>query len=136
MSQAQSSAAVEIIAATEKLLTAIFRGDWATYTEICAEDITAIEPEGRGHLIQGLPFHRTYFPESPRPAAAPGKGPTVTISSPHVRIMGDAAVIAYVRLVQSPDANGSIGTSASEETRVWQRIGGVWKHVHFHRSPL
>jgi ketosteroid isomerase-like protein len=135
MSQA-STVAAEILAATEKLLAAIFRGDWAVYTEICAEDITAIEPEGRGHLIEGLPFHRTYFPDSPRPAPAPGKGPTVTISSPHIRVMGDAAVIAYVRLVQSPDANGSIVTSASEETRVWQRIGGVWKHVHFHRSPL
>lgn len=135
MSQA-CSASAEILAATKKLLTAIFRGDWATYTEICADDITAIEPEGRGHLIQGLPFHRTYFPDSPRPATAPGKEPTITISSPNIRIMGDAAVIAYVRLVQSPDASGGIVTSASEETRVWQRIGGVWKHVHFHRSPL
>lgn len=133
---AEVLAAAEILAATEKLLEAIFRGDWATYTEICADDITAIEPEGRGHLIQGLPFHRTYFPDSPRPTAAPGKAPTITISSPNIRIMGDAAVIAYVRLVQSPDAGGGIVTSASEETRVWQRVGGAWKHVHFHRSPL
>ena len=22
----------------------------------------------------------------------------------------------------------------SEETRVWERRDGVWKHVHFHRS--
>lgn len=126
----------EIIAATESLLSAIFRGDWARYVELCAEDITAIEPEARGHLVQGLGFHRTYFPESPRPEPAPGKGSTVTISSPHVRVMGDAAVIAYVRLVQSPTTNGGYETSASEETRVWQRIDGQWKHVHFHRSPL
>lgn len=126
----------EIIAATENLLSAIFRGDWSRYVELCAEDITAIEPEARGHLVQGLGFHRTYFPESPRPEPAPGERSTVTISSPHVRVIGDAAVIAYVRLVQAPDMMGGYETSASEETRVWQRIDGQWKHVHFHRSPL
>lgn len=132
MSQAES----EIIAATRELLSVIFRGDWARYSEICAEDLAAIEPEGRGHLIQGLNFHRIYFPDSPRAAVAPGEGPAVTISSPHVRVMGDAAVIAYVRLVQVKTQLGEFVTSASEETRVWQRIGGQWKHVHFHRSPL
>ena len=24
--------------------------------------------------------------------------------------------------------------SQSEETRVWEKINGDWKHVHFHRS--
>lgn len=43
---------------------------------------------------------------------------------------------AIVRLVQSVDPLGKFVTSASEETRVWQRIEGRWKHVHFHRSPL
>jgi ketosteroid isomerase-like protein len=126
----------EILAATEDLLSAIFRGDWSTYAELCAEDMTAIEPEGRGHLIKGLGFHRIYFPDAPRPVPAPGQGPMVTISSPHIRVMGDAAVIVYVRLVQSRTEAGEFVTSASEETRIWQRIGGKWKHVHFHRSPL
>ena len=131
-----NSAESEVLAATEALLATIFRGDWSAYCELCAEDLTAIEPEARGHLIQGLEFHRIYFPESPRAAPVIGEGPAVTISSPHVRIMGDAAVIAYVRLVQSRDTLGQFITSASEETRVWQRMGGKWKHVHFHRSPL
>ncbi len=131
-----STAESEILAATENLLSAIFRGDWSSYVEICAEDLTAIEPEARGHLIEGLAFHRIYFPDSPRGTPPCGEGPAVTISSPHVRIMGDAAVIAYVRLVQAKDAFGALVTSASEETRVWQRIDGNWKQVHFHRSPL
>ncbi|MGV3486014.1 MAG: DUF4440 domain-containing protein [Planctomycetaceae bacterium] len=126
----------EIVKLTHELLVAIFRGDWQTYVKLCAEDITAIEPEARGHLVQGLPFHQNYFPATPKPPAKPGEEPTITISSPHVRLMGDAAVIAYVRLVQSRDEAGQHRTSASEETRVWQRINGVWKHVHFHRSPL
>ncbi len=127
----------EIIEVTQELLVAIFRGDWTTYCRLCADDITAIEPEARGHLVQGLPFHQTYFPEQPKTAAAhPSGEPTITISSPHVRLMGDAALIAYVRLVQSKDEAGNHQTRASEETRVWQKQGGVWKHVHFHRSPL
>ena len=53
-----------------------------------------------------------------------------------MRLMGDsAAVISYVRLTQSLDASGAPQTGRMEETRVWQKIGGEWKHVHFHRSP-
>ncbi len=127
--------ASQIIHLTGKLLQAIFSGDWETYTAICADDITAIEPEARGHLVQGLAFHRTYFPKDDV-ITPETQMPTITISSPHVRVMGDAALIAYVRLVQVTDLSGEIVTKASEETRIWQRIAGQWKHVHFHRSPL
>ena len=130
-----SDATTEVLAATQALLEAIFRGDWETYTRLCAEDITAIEPEARGHLVQGLAFHQTYFPAQPKDPQDDSL-PTITISSPHIRILGDAAVIAYVRLVQSVDPLGEIVTSATEETRVWQRVSGGWKHVHFHRSPI
>jgi calcium/calmodulin-dependent protein kinase (CaM kinase) II len=53
---------------------------------------------------------------------------------PKVKVMGDVAVIAYVRLNQRLDADGSPVTIAVEETRVWQKRDGRWKHVHFHRS--
>ena len=57
------------------------------------------------------------------------------MASPHVRMLGsDAAVICYVRLTQSLDAAGAPQTSKFEETRIWQKVGGAWKHVHFHRS--
>jgi calcium/calmodulin-dependent protein kinase (CaM kinase) II len=47
----------------------------------------------------------------------------------------DAAVVSYVRLQQKVDsASGRPLTLASEETRVWQRLGGAWRNVHFHRS--
>jgi len=58
-----------------------------------------------------------------------------TICSPRVRMLGDdAAVITFVRLSQksSPDAGDSV--ASCEETRIWQKIDGNWKHVHFHRS--
>ena len=79
-----------------------------------------------------MPFHKYYFdlPGSPQKPAK-----NVTMSQPHVRLLGDgAAVLSYVRLTQSLDANGCPQTTRVEETRVWQKINGEWKHVHFHRS--
>ena len=43
-------------------------------------------------------------------------------------------MLSYVRLTQSLDDNGVPQIGRVEETRVWQKIGGEWKHVHFHRS--
>jgi len=42
--------------------------------------------------------------------------------------------VSYVRLVQRLDADGQPVVARCEETRVWQRMEGRWRHVHFHRS--
>jgi calcium/calmodulin-dependent protein kinase (CaM kinase) II len=119
----------ELIALTERLLASIAAGDWKTYAELCDESITCFEPEARGNLVSGLPFHQFYFDLGPSNAKK-----NTTLVAPHVRLLGDdAAVVSYVRLVQKSDASG-VATSASEETRVWARQGGKWRHVHFHRS--
>lgn len=120
----------ELIALTSKLLQSIDRRDWATYSELCDDTLSAFEPEARGALVEGMEFHKFYF-DLPM-TSPPGQS---TIASPHVRQLGpDTAVVSYVRLVQKLDEAGAPRTKAFEETRVWQRIGGVWKHVHFHRS--
>ncbi len=125
----------EILDLTRRLLAAIAAADWPTYTSLVAADVTCFEPEARGHLVEGLPFHEYYFrlAAGRSPTAAP---PTTTsLASPHVRWLGnDAAVVSYVRLVQKLDDAGRPVTTASEETRVWQRTAAGWKHVHFHRS--
>jgi calcium/calmodulin-dependent protein kinase (CaM kinase) II len=55
--------------------------------------------------------------------------------APHVRMMGEnAAVVSYVRLIQSVDESGRPQTHRFEETRVWEHRNGAWRHVHFHRS--
>lgn len=115
---------------SQKLLAAIDRGDWATYAGLCDPSITCFEPEAEGHLVSGLPFHKFYFD-------LPGSGsPRLSsIASPHIRVMGDGAVVTYVRLVQKLDANGTPVSVASDETRIWHKQDGSWKHVHFHRSP-
>lgn len=119
----------EILQLTQRLLESIVKADWVTYQQLCDPSLTAFEPEALGQLVQGLEFHRYYFDLG----GASGKH-TTTMCSPHVRVMGDVAVVAYVRLNQRVGADGLPVTTRSEETRVWQRQSTGWKHVHFHRS--
>ena len=119
----------ELLALNHKLLDCIARADWATYETLCDASLTCFEPEAAGHLVQGMEFHRYYF------KLGPAREPWNTeMASPHVRVMGDVAVVSCVRLNQRTAADGSPSTRAVEETRVWQKQNGVWKHVHFHRS--
>jgi calcium/calmodulin-dependent protein kinase (CaM kinase) II len=122
----------EVLAANARLLNAIAAGDWKTYAELCDPTLTAFEPESRGHLIEGLPFHQFYFD------LGGVQGPhNTTMSSPHVRLLpGEVAVLSYVRLVQKLASDGSPIVTGAEETRVWQRLTGRWRHVHFHRTPI
>lgn len=128
-----SDVTAEVLALNQKLLNAIVTGDWSAYVQLCDPGITCFEPEARGQLVSGLPFHQFYFPKS----AVPEIKKNVTMCSVKAHVVGDVAVLAYVRLTQSVDANGAFQqTGAAEETRVWERQAGVWKHIHFHRSPL
>jgi len=61
--------------------------------------------------VKGLEFHKYYFDLFKDESADPAN---VTVSSPDVRISGDMAVIAYVRLTQR-----GTETSCTPETRVW-----------------
>lgn len=122
----------ELLAVNQKLLTSIASGDWETYQSLCDFSLTCFEPETRGQLVEGMEFHRFYFT---LPGAGAKSHKNVTMTGPHLRLLGpDAAVISYVRLTQSVEAAGGAQTSRFEETRIWQRIDGHWKHVHFHRS--
>lgn len=120
----------ELIALNQRLLEAIAAGDWKTYQELCDPTLSAFEPEGRGHLIVGMAFHKYYFD-----LGTGGGARQTTIAAPHVRWLGeDAAVVSFVRLVQKLDNSAAPVTVAFEETRVWQRQQGKWRQVHFHRS--
>jgi calcium/calmodulin dependent protein kinase II association protein len=124
----------QLLEINQKLLVAIVSGDWKTYESLCDSSITCFEPEARGQLAVGMAFHK-YFFDLPGSPQKPAKN--VTMSQPHVRLMGDnAAILSYVRLTQSLDDNGVPHIGRVEETRVWQKIGGQWKHVHFHRSAI
>lgn len=121
----------ELLALNQALLESIANADWESYARLCDPTLTAFEPEAMGQLVEGMEFHRFYFDLG---GARPGHA--TTMCSPHVRVMGEVAVLCYVRLNQRIAADGSPMVSGVEETRVWQRTSGGWKHVHFHRSPL
>ena len=125
------SQTTELLQLNQRLLDSITQGDWKTYEELCDPSITCIEPEAPGQVVEGLPFHKFYFDLG----GVRGRHQT-TMTAPHVRVVGDVAVLAYVRLVQKLGTDGAAVTAASAETRVWQRRDGRWRHVHFHRSPL
>lgn len=113
----------------QSLLDSIVQGDWETYAELCDPSLTCFEPEARGHVVEGLEFHQFYFGGAPST-----KKVNTTMASSHVRMMGDVAIVCYTRLTQTHDAAGAAITKSVEETRVWQKKDGQWKHVHFHRS--
>jgi ketosteroid isomerase-like protein len=117
---------------SECLLDSIVTGNWKAYADLCDPSLTCFEPEALGQLVEGLDFHRFYF-ELDR---SPNRKVQTTLANPQVRVMGDAAIVCYVRLTQVVDGSGSPTTRAVEETRVWHKQHGTWKHVHFHRSPV
>jgi calcium/calmodulin-dependent protein kinase (CaM kinase) II len=121
----------DLLALTQRLLDAIAHGDWQAYEELCDPGLTAFEPEACGQLVEGLAFHRFYFHLADRSTRR-----QTTLAAPRVRVMGDVAVVTYVRLNQRAGPDGVPHESAFAETRVWQRQDGRWRHVHFHRSPV
>lgn len=120
----------ELLELTQKLLDSISSGDWDTYESLCDPALTCFEPETKGHLVEGLGFHRFYFKNSH------GKSVRAdTMVEPRVELLGEnGATVCYVRLVQKKDVDGRDVTVRFQETRVWKRSSGGWKHVHFHRS--
>jgi calcium/calmodulin-dependent protein kinase (CaM kinase) II len=123
----------ELLHLNARLLESIDQADWATYQELSDASLTAFEPEALGQLVEGLEFHRYYFYSR---GGGPKQSQNSTMCSPRVRMMGDAAVITYVRLSRRAGADGLPVTLGSAETRVWHRQGGRWRHVHFHRSTV
>ena len=124
----------ELLDLNQQLLDAIVGGDWETYAALCDPTISCFEPEAKGNLVEGMDFHQFYFSLG---GSEPAVAPVVTMVSPHVRLLGEeAAIVCYIRLNQRVNAAGEPYVSAVEETRVWERVQGEWKHVHFHRSVV
>ncbi|HLJ93238.1 MAG TPA: DUF4440 domain-containing protein [Gemmataceae bacterium] len=121
----------QLLRLNQRLLESIANADWTTYQELCDPSMTAFEPEALGQLVEGMEFHRFYFN-----LGSATRSHSTTLCAPKVRMMGDVAIIAYVRLNQRIGTDGLPVTIGFEETRIWQRQGSHWKHIHFHRSPL
>lgn len=118
----------KLLALNQRLLNSIAEKDWLTYAELCDPTLTAFEPEAQGQLVEGLNFHAYYF-KLPQSASSRN----TTMASPNIRVTGDVAIVAYTRLHQHT-VDGRPETLSFNETRIWQKQNGAWKHVHFHRS--
>jgi len=117
---------------TEQLIDSINSGDFETYSKLCDSAITGFGPESLGNLVEGLDFQKFYFDNV---LSKNFKSINTTILNPSVHLLGDdAACIAYVRLSQFLDVNGSSHSQQSEESRVWHKRDGKWQNVHYHRS--
>ena len=125
----ETSTVDALLELNRRLLRSIAEGDWKTYQELCDPTLTAFEAESCGELVEGMDFHRFYFDRG-----GIRGGYNLTFCAPHIRLLGDVAVVSYVRLLQMQDDTGKPLTQRCEETRVWQRQGDAWRHVHFHRS--
>lgn len=123
----------EILRLNQAMLESVVGGDWPSYAAHCSDDLSCFEAETLGVLVEGLPFHHYYF-QLPAPEP-PANGPVqVSMARPHLRWLGeDAVVLSYTRLTQRL-CDGTPTTSSCCETRIWQRLDGGWRQVHVHRS--
>ena len=119
----------DLVDLNQRLLDCIAAGEWETYLELCDPDLTCFEPEAVGNQISGMPFHKYYFD-----LASENTTPVQTsMTQVNVKLMGHIAMLAYVRVIQKLK-DGCPQTQSFEETRIWEKQAGEWKHVHFHRS--
>jgi hypothetical protein len=115
----------------ERLLQIIFpTGNFREYSEIADPKMTCFEPECNGNLVEGLQFHKFYFPDSPIDLAEVQTNTTIVNPSARILQGGQSAVVAYTRMVQKP---GGI-TTCTNETRIFEMQEGKWVMVHMHRS--
>lgn len=119
----------ELVDLNQQLLDCIAAGEWETYLELCDHDLTCFEPEAAGIQISGMPFHKYYFDLASK-STTPVQ---TTMTQVNVRIVGHVAMLAYVRVIQKLK-EGCPQTQSFEETRIWEKQEGEWKHIHFHRS--
>lgn len=122
----------ELLGVTRTMLAAIHCGDRETYRALCAHELTAFENDVAPYRIDGVDFHadlieagREHFAHLLR----------FDMLQPSVQVYGDAAVVAYTRLMTfAVDVPPT--WRYSNETRVFVRLPEGWRMVHFHRTAL
>jgi ketosteroid isomerase-like protein len=132
MKEHMTDEAQELLDLTHRLLDAIHKADLETYRALSAPDLTCYETDVAPYRIDGVDFHIDLM------AAMKGQKTYASLVrfdmlTPHVQIYGDSAVVTYTRLM-TYTGDGAPFWRAFNETRVYARLEGAWKMVHFHRS--
>ncbi|MEP6861247.1 MAG: nuclear transport factor 2 family protein [Deltaproteobacteria bacterium] len=65
-----------------------------------------------------------------------GKQLASEMANAKVQVYGDTAILSYTFLGVSQAKDGKIKNRTSKSTRVYTKVGGAWKLVHAHFSPI
>jgi calcium/calmodulin-dependent protein kinase (CaM kinase) II len=120
----------ELLQITWRMLEAINTGDANTYAELSSSDLSCYEDVCQ-YRIDGLEFHLSLIRQmSESPEIKPARFDMLT---PRVQVYGDTGIVTYTRLMTYNDSGRPRWTTCNE-TRVFVKLGGTWRMVHFHRS--
>ena len=123
----------ELLSLTKKLLTRIYVDPSSDfYKQHVAEDVTCYE--GLPTRLDGIEYHLKALDSLAESAEHPGER-HIELLNPKVQLYGDVGIVtATVQF--STFRNQGTETQLLNETRVWAKIDGDWKLVHFHKSPV
>ena len=121
----------ELLEIVWRMLEAIHTGDWETYAMYTADDLSCYE-DVCAYRIDGLEFHSALIQlMAKNPSNRPSR---FDMLAPRVQLYGDTGIVTYTRLMTF-DEDGKPRWQTFNESRVFCKLSGVWKMVHFHRSP-
>lgn len=70
MQSPRDGAGREVLQATHELLAAVGTLDFEAYEQLSDATLTCFEPDTKGHLVEGIPFHKVRWLAAPVPARA------------------------------------------------------------------
>ena len=123
----------ELMDLTKKLLTGIYVDPSSEfYSAHVAEDVTCYE--GLPTRLDGIEYHLKALDSLASTEQEKSKR-HIELLNPKVQLYGDVGI--FTATVQfTTFGEDSIESNLLNETRVWAKIDGNWKLVHFHKSPV
>jgi calcium/calmodulin-dependent protein kinase (CaM kinase) II len=122
----------ELLEITHRMLAAIHAGDIETYRSLSAPDLSCYETDVAPFRIDVLEFHLDLM-TAMRERGVYNTLTRFDVLTPRVQVYGDTGIVTYTRLMTYCTESGPTWR-AFNETRVFSKIEGQWKMVHFHRS--
>ncbi|KAG5182626.1 adenylate kinase-domain-containing protein [Tribonema minus] len=121
----------EVMAATRAQIEAATDNDTAAYAAMCCDDATGAGCTGSAAIALKTPADVETW--GSKGASANAAGTPFELLNPRMQIMGNVALLSYLR----QNGGGDAGREAAvEETRVWLGKGGRWRLKHLHCSAI
>ena len=120
----------EVLAITRQMLDAMYTSDPEVHRRHCAEDLSSYEWYIAPQRIDGPEFHLALIA-----GGGNGEPSRLDLLTPRVQVYGNTAIVNYTLLKTTLSEAAPPSFSTMNETRVFVKLGGVWKMVHLHKSP-